>query len=372
MRMKRTASTAERVNQLLSKEEPSFLTQAELTKIDMTLALNWYSQYKKNETSYRYLAEYCKANNLNVTTKQIESQASTLGFVCRMVMRGAILDVSSKIWLSNRLTSLAALSVTDSLFDEPKEIPVAPPVKPATIQDRIKAQSSKCMGALEGCIDEFILSDFKKNPNTLAVMRDHDMKGVHGPNIVNFFKKRRDEFRVAIVGKDEQIREGYSNYSVPQMKKMEALYDQIISDALTVMGESLAARSPRAKKVKSPEAQVKTLKFCTEDKDLDIKSVPPTRMIGSEGVWLYHRTSRMLSYYAADDASGLGVKGCALTNYSKSKSWTKKLRDPVKILPTVLTSGKVILKNLKGELTTKEGKINGRLGKDTLLVRVIV
>jgi pullulanase/glycogen debranching enzyme len=80
----------------------------------------------------------------------------------------------------------------------------------------------------------------------------------------------------------------------------------------------------------------------------------------------------MVSYYAADDANGLGIKGSAILNFSKAQSWTKKVRKPEDTIPKILTGGKVALKNLKDNLTTKEGKLTGRMGSEVLLVRVIV
>lgn len=371
MKVKRNMSTEARVNQLLSKDEPTWQGHGEVLKMDMVLALNWYSQHKDSDASHKYLNDYCKAQSLTATEQQINAQASTLGFICRMVSRGALLRKEDKLWFRKRVEQLTQFVPQDSLFIEPKASIVAP-VKQVTIQDRLKEKSSKCIGLLEGAVDELILSDFKKTPNTLELMRTNDIKGAHGPAIVNFFKKWRDEFRVAIAGKDEQINEAYSNYTLPQMKKMEALYDQIISDALTVMGDSLADRSPRKKKLKSPEVQVKKLKFCAEDTTLGLKSVPPTRMIGAEGVWVYQRKNRLLSYYAADDASGLGCKGCKVLNYSKSKSRSKKLRKPEQVLPQIVNGGKVALKKIFDDLTTKDAKLSGRLGSETLLVRVII
>jgi hypothetical protein len=341
-----------------------------LTQLDMGLALNWYSQNREKEHSHKYLAEYCKANSIKVKARQIEAQVSTLGFVCRMISRGAVLDVKSTSWVNRHIADMIAF--VGAVLEDPKDIPTTTPPKPITIQDRLKAKSSEIIGKLEGAVDEFILSDFKKVPNTLEVMRTHGTLGAHGPNIVNVFKHFRDEFRLAISGKDEQLKEGYANYTTSQMKKMEALYDQIISDALTVMGDSLANREPRAKKIKSPEKQIKSLKFCAEDPELKIKSVPPTRIIGAEGLWSYHRPSRTLSYYAADDASGLGVKGCSLLNYSKSKSRTKKLRKPEEVLPQIISGGKPFLKKIMDELTTKDAKVTGRLNSETLLLRAIV
>jgi hypothetical protein len=60
------------------------------------------------------------------------------------------------------------------------------------------------------------------------------------------------------------------------------------------------------------------------------------------------------------------------TNYSKTKSRTKKLRKPEEVLPKIVKEGKVYLKNVMDNLTTKDGKVNGRMGKEVLLVRVIV
>lgn len=364
MKIKRQ-STESRVNQLLSKEEPEFGFM-ELSQGELTLALNWYNQNKEKEASYKYLTEYCKAEGIAAKPEQIEQQVSTVGFVCRMLTRGAILDRKSLAWLSKHLKDMAGIVV------ETKVPVVAVVAKPVSIQDRLKEKSNKSIGLLEGAVDEFILSDFKNVPNTLQLMRENEVKGASGPSIVNFFKKCRDEFRLAAAGTDAELEEGYSNYTVPQLKKMADLYDQIVSDTLTIMGESVAGKTPRKKKLKTPEKQVKYLKFCTEDNTLKIKSIPPTRMVGSEGVWVYNRKNRLLSHYVADDASGLGVKGCAFLNYSKTKSRTKKLRKPEEVLPQVLSGGKVVLKNLFDALTTKDAKVTGRMNKETLLVRVTV
>lgn len=369
--MKRTASVSDRVNKLVSKDEPEFLpTMMPLEKIEITNALNWYSAHKTKEDSHKYLAAYCKAHSIKVSQELIDYQVSTLGFVCRILTRGAHLDTQSMKWLHTRLQTMDsfAASLKDSM--EPAAVVPVTPKPVVSIQDRLKAQANKCMGDLEGAVDEYILSDFKKLPNTLEVLREHEMKGPHGPSIVNTFKKNRDELRVVLEGTDTELAKGYDNFTWPQLKKLETLYAQIVDDTLTIMGEYQAAKSPRAKKAKSPEQQVKRLKFCAQDTELKITSISPVKMIGSEGVWLYNRKNRMLSYYAADDANGLGIKGCAVLNFSKAQSWTKKVRRPEETLKIVLTGGKVILKNLKDVLTTKEGKLNGRIGTEVLLLRV--
>lgn len=362
-------TTTDRVNQLLSKDEPTFTSIMALDNHDLLLALNWYSQNKAKEDSHKYLQLYCKQHGIKVTASQIDSQVSTVGFICRMVSRGAILDTPSVKWLDSRLAQMIKMEVLDT----PKVPVMAQPVKPVpTIQDRLKEKSSKCIGALEGVVDDFILSDFKKHANILEVMREHDIKGAHGPAIVNFFKKWRDEFRVALTEKDAAINEAYCNYTLVQMKKMEALYDQIISDTLKLMGEAMAQKQPRVKKPKSPEKQVKSIKYCEEDTTLKLTSIPPIRIVGAEQVFVYNRKNRMLTQYIADDANGLGVKGSAFTNWSKEKTRSKKLRKPEDVLTQIVGGGKVYLRNVIANLTTKDGKVTGRAGKDVLLLRVIV
>lgn len=364
MKIKRQ-TTDSRVKALLSKDEPTYGFM-ELSGTELTLALNWYSQNKEKETAFKYMAEYCKAKGISAKTEQIEQTVSTVGFVCRMITRGAILDSKSLKWLAEHLKAMTLIPVE---YNAP--VAVAP-VKVVSIQDRIKAKSSESIGLLEGLVDEFILSDFKKIPNILQRMRDSEVKASHGPHIVNFFKKYRDEIRLALAKTDSQISEGYSNYSTHELRKMDSLYDQIISDTLSIMGEANVEKSPRKKKIKSPEKQVHSLKYCVEDTALKIKSIPPTRMIGAEGVWVYNRKNRMLSCYMADDASGLGVKGCAFQNTSKTKCQSKKLRKPEETLAKVMTGGKVALKNLFESLSTKDAKPTGRTNKETLLLRVIV
>lgn len=364
MKLKRSPSTEARINKLLSKDEPSSVGLPELSQMDLALLLNWYNQYQERSHAQKYLMAYCKEHGLAVTESQVHAQAATLGFVCRIIARGGILPKADLSWLEKRLHHMTHY-ITTNTVSESKVRPVV--TKPVTIQDRLKEQSSTCMAALEEAIDHFILSDFKTLPNTLEIMRTNDLKGAHGPNVVNFFKKGLDEYRVAIEGKDKDVNEAYSNYTVPQMKRMEALYDQIISDTLTIMGES---RKPRAKKIKSPESQVKRLKFCPEDKAYKIKSINPRTIIGAQALWSYHTESRMLTVYYAKDADGLGIKGCAVLNYSPTKSRTRKLRKPEEVLPGIVAGSRTRLRGVLDALTTKDGKVTGRLGSNILLIKV--
>lgn len=248
MKVKVSPTTTERVNQLISTEEPSYPgLPTELSSHDIATALNWYNQHSDKEKSHQFLSTHCKVNGIKITPRQIEAQVPTLGFVCRMMSRGAVLDAKSQEWLNLRIKNL--YSKKFSTEREEMLAPV-PTVKPVTIQDRIKFKTSRCIGALEGLVDEYILSEFKTIPNFLSVLRAHEIKSVNGPAIINTFNKNRDEFSVAQAATDAEVTEAYNNYTVPQLRKMEKLYDQIMSDTLTVMGESKATKKKKTKKTK--------------------------------------------------------------------------------------------------------------------------
>jgi hypothetical protein len=369
MKLNRTASTSDRVNQLLSKDEPDFIELVELDKGDITLALNWYSQNRDKDASHKYLAAYCKQHGIKATAAQIESQVSTVGFVCRMISRGAKLDANSLQYVDKKIKDMIQ---NTSPQDPAPTAPPKPAPSPEQIHARLKEKTSRCLGELEGAIDEFILSDFKKLPDTLSILRTHDLKDPHtGPYIVNFMKKWADECRIALTEKDPVINEAYQNYTLVQLKKMVGLYDQIISDTLKVMGEHVAAKPQRAKRVKSPEQQIKKLKFCETYAPLSLTSIRPIRIVGASELFAYNTKTRMLTHYHAENETGLGIKGSTVTNYATT-SRTKKLRKPEVHLPKLLTSGKVILKHFMENLTTRDGKVTGRINTDTVLLKIIV
>jgi hypothetical protein len=47
------------------------------------------------------------------------------------------------------------------------------------------------------------------------------------------------------------------------------------------------------------------------------------------------------------------------------------LRKPEKTLPLVVDSGKIALRKVLDGINSKPSKMNGRIGKDTLLLRVV-
>jgi len=329
MRVKKLTET-QRINKIIAKDEPQFQILVDLDKMELCHALNWYSQYRDKLDSHRYLREYCKENSISVTEDQIDVQVSTLGFVARLLYRGAKLDDKSILWFNTRMKQMQKfVSVNKKVVStEERKKPTQ-----EQIAEAMKLATGKCIADLEHCVDDFISSEFKTSPNISNIIDSHNLSHSQYPNILETFKKSRNELRSAISEglKDRQSEEflAYNPFTIVELKKLESFYDNIVSEVVNRTEAHNAvkmSKSPRKKKVKSPEAQVKRVKYLTEDAELKIKSIDPKLMVGASSLWTYHVPTRMLTQYISDDDSGFSVKGCAILNYSKVKSQSKKLR----------------------------------------------
>ena len=116
---------------------------------------------------------------------------------------------------------------------------------------------------------------------------------------------------------------------------------------------------------------VKKIKFLATDDSLGIASIPPTQLIGAQYAVVYNVKTRKLGCYTAKSASGLSVIGASLDNYSE-KSIQKTLRKPAEQLKTLkdLNTQRRVDTWFTKEVTTTDTKLSGRLGEDTLIIRI--
>jgi hypothetical protein len=104
--------------------------------------------------------------------------------------------------------------------------------------------------------------------------------------------------------------------------------------------------------------------------ELNLVSIAPEKIVGALQVWTYNTKTKLLGVYNADNAKGLTVKGSTLQNFNEQTSIGKRLRKPEIVLPNVLGAGKVQIKKILPDLTTKETNLTGRMNSDTIIVRV--
>lgn len=340
-------------------EEPRI--EGVATSIQLVNALNWYHQNMENKDAIKYIQDYAKKNKF---TGRVDTSQSilTLGWLCRLVTNGNNVGEYGDKFIKTHMKKVLVTQV-----EEPVTVDATPTV---SIQDRLKEKVGEIAVDLEAALDDYVLSDFKTMPAPMSVMHDR-AKGVHAQKLIEYFKKRRIEFDDVLNTDDKDLREGYSNFTKPQLKKLVAFCDAVITDALKIAGEAKVNRKKPKRKQKTPDQLVTKLNFCKEDDTYKLKSVAPRDIIGALQLWVFNVKTRKLGVYHAEDAGGLSVKNSSLLNYSESKSIHKIIRKPEATIPTVMKGGKVVLKNLLGEIASKDSPLSGRINADTILLRVV-
>lgn len=352
-------------NMIYAGNEPKF--SVELSQLDLMKTLSWYAQNKDSKDAYKWACDFLKKKHKLDVSSVIKNQSPTFGFVCRIVSNGGVLSTKDQLWIENTISK-----IKDDL-KKPQKVSKEeqPKVVVPNIQDRIREKASECIGELEGQLDDLINSKFSANVAPYAVMHTLEIKGVHTKHISDWFKTKRIEFDDVLHTNDDQVKEGYSNFSKPQLKKVVAWCDQVILDCGKIAGEAVKSRKPRKRKTKTPEQLVAKVKVMEEHKEFKLKSVPAKDIIGAMQLWVFNTKNRKLGCYHAIDADGLSVKGSSIINFNESKSVQKTLRKPEATLPEILKGGKVYLRNALDGIRAVESGLTGRLNADIILVRVV-
>lgn len=344
---------------LSNNKEPKF--SGELSQSQLTQALSWYAQNRDSKDAIKYASDYFKKKLKIPAPEGLKSQASTFGFICRIVSMGGGLSGSNATWFNDTIDKLKQSN---------------PVVKQTTtnvvsIQDHIKRKASDCIGELEGQIDELITSEFKANVSPYATMTGMEVKGAHTKFVIEHFKTRRAEYDDVLTTTDADVKEAYSNFTKPQLKKLIAYCDQVIVDGMKLAGEAIKTRKPRKRKAKSADQLVAKMNYAKDFAELKLVSIDPKTIIGASSLWVYNTKTRKLGVYHALDAVGLGIKGSTIQNFAESKSVSKKLRKPNVTIPEVLKGGKVALRNVLNDIRAVESTLTGRINNDTILLRTV-
>jgi hypothetical protein len=352
-------------NMIYAGTEPKFT--AEVSQIDLMKSLSWYAQNKDSKDAYKWACDFLKKKHKLDVSSVIKNQSPTFGFVCRIVSNGGVLSAKDQTWLDGEIENLK-----HSLKNRKQPVVVdEPKIVVPNIQDRIREKASECIGELEGQLDDLIISKFSTEVSPYAVMHTLEIKGVHTKHISDWFKTKRIEFDDVLHTADAELKEGYSNFSKPQLKKLVAWCDQVILDCGKIAGEAVKSRKPRKRKTKTPEQLVAKVKVMDEHKEFKLKSVPAKDIIGAMQLWVFNTKNRKLGCYHAIDADGLSIKGSSIINFNESKSVQKTLRKPEATLPEILKGGKVYLRSALDGIRAVESGLTGRLNADIILVRVV-
>ncbi len=328
-----------------------------------------------NDYSKKDVAAFKKVKDSRVST--------TMGAVAACLNRGMTpqrIDFNSgrdtAVWLSAEIVKVLAEGKDDI---DPAEAAAEKEaakkdVYTPSIQERVREAAYRMTEELEDALEAFHVDPENFDPKAFKVLnllKGKQVKAAHARIIKDLYSRDLAELEELASGNGcEQLREGYSHRSRKQIKNLIAFYQEIHSACDMLMQEAKVNRAPRAKKAVPAEKIVGKLKYMKQNEPLKLVSINPADIIGAKELWVFNTKTRKLGRYLAKEYSELSVKGTSIINFDENTSVQKTVRKPEEKLKEFKAAGKVQLRKFLDEINATDTKMNGRVGEDTVLLKV--
>ena len=357
-----------RSNQVLGMgSEPIWVD--EFTQSKLIDALNYYNYCYGQKEAKDFIISYCKEKKKDSTEiEKIKSVPESkilpqVGWVARMLSVGMSPDESTEEFFQKSYENL--LSYNGRRVESVEKKDTTPKI---SVQDRILDRAREEAGEIEGLIDDFRSSGYTKKYDMEKYFKTKNLSSVVLSKICEMFVESSREISEAVSGSDDQVKEAYGYMRKPELRKLSELYDTIVSAANKVSIENKPVKRKRRTKEKPIPQIVAKVKYLKEFGDLT--SLPIEKIVGASQVWVYNTKTKLLGVYNTDNAKGLTFKGSTLKNIDEKTSVGKKLRKPDVVIPELLSAGKIKMKKILPELTTKEINLTGRFNCDTIVLKI--
>lgn len=335
-------------------------------------AFNWYNYNCSKKEAKEFVLDYLKfvgrSKNEILAIRSVSESKINLqfGWLARMLCLGFVPSDKTKQFVASKYKELLTIANND-LKTTKVVTEDAPKVN---IQDRIREKANEESGEIEGLIDDFVLGGCKNPMDMESYFRSRNLSSVVMTKICNTFIERGKEIEEALTSDCPQLKEGYSNFTKPELRRFKEFLDSIV-----VAANSRANVKPTRKKRKVKEKPatvlVAKMNYAKDFAELGLVSVAPEKVIGALQVWTYNTKTKLLGVYNADNAKGLSVKGSTLQNFNEQTSIGKRLRKPAVTIKELMEAGKVKIKKILPDLSTKESNLTGRMNSDTIILRIV-
>lgn len=320
-------------------------------------AYNWYNYMVDQKQKKKWVEDYLKSQNRIDDLKIIKDVKDCwfigpVGYISRILSNGVKLGESQIDFFESRIEYLKTRVSSDE--DETEN---ETPVQKKTIQDKVAAKINDLYTMAEEMLDGDDIDMY-------AFLTKHEAS----PAAANFIKSKYLPAYEEVFLDDPQVKESYGK----KLKHWQKIFQSIIDDCDRYVGNKKAAkvRKPKTIKVKPVSKIVERLNYQKEFGPLKLVSINPVDIVGATQLWVYNTKSRILGVYNTSDGATLSVKGSTIINYDEKKSIAKRLRKPEEGVGGLLKAGKVILRTYLDQFKTTQQELNGRINKDTILLRV--
>lgn len=345
----------------------------------------WYAHNELNDKAYKKeVIEYAKRQKLDhkifAALPDNDIPLTVMGEYCYLLNGGAVLpDHYTKGFAAawERLTERAkAAKVAKSKKDAADEkITAVKEAQPKlTVQDRMRDQAAEFAERVDVYMDKIVRDPKGKLTEKFDVSAQMQIAGFKAGQarwLSRFFETELAELKEALAGKDEQLKEGYRLLKKPQLERMVAFLESVMNAAAMTEKVSKTQRKARKKKAPTVEKLVSKIKFLPKFEEFGLVSELPATIIGATEVWVYNTKKRKLGKYVAEEHATLSCKGSRIVYFDENKSKQKALRKPKEQLKAFQAAGKVQLRRFLEEIRGVDTKLNGKLGPDVVILRVV-
>ena len=169
----------------------------------------------------------------------------------------------------------------------------------------------------------------------------------------------------------DQAVEGYSHLKRSTLNHRIKVCKAMLEDLERIRSATKATRNVKVKRPKSVDKQVAKVQYKKEDNDFKIVSINPIQIPTKSRLYAFNTKSKMVIEYITESGNGFEISGSTIKNFSKGLSRTICLRKPLDFLPIVLQKTPNQINDAWKLLKTKTKVPNGRINKDTILLRVL-
>lgn len=339
---------------------------------DLLRALNYYNSAYDTKDKRKWTLAYVGKAKAKQLEELPDFDFHSIGTVIRLKERQQYLAEKEESFIEKRLNELfekvknftaKSSSIKPAVEDKP-----AKPV--VSVQDRIALKASEVGGEFDGMIDDFITAD--KDPDFASYLKANEISPQVAKLIPAFYVNTIAELKEAMLGKDKQLVEGYSNFSKVKLRRLIKHYESIsdVCAQQAVSAKAAKVRKPRMKKEKPASVVAKNVKYMKEFAELGLTSEKPEKLVGCSEAWIYNTKYKRIQVYRAVGGDGkLTVKGSSIIGYEVASSGQKTMRKPEEVKNFVSMTKRTFDTAFKA-LKTKESAVNGRINAECVILKV--
>lgn len=331
--------------------------------------LRHYNYFYDLKTSVKWAKEWVKKNRSKTDYKNFSAAEDwrvslTLAGLLKMMLNGAEFDERRMEWIDIHVNEVI-IAGKIRLKEKKDTTKTTHRKSPAEL---VKERSSEFIGEIECIVDEWI--DHEKTYSVYDEMKKVDLPYISAKAVHDYYGPVLEELEELTTKKTKDLVEAYSYMGgIRVQKRFMKFIKSIVDGSEMYMNSKKATRKPRAKKSVSSAQQVAKVNYQKECKEYQIVSIDPVNIVGATQIILFNTKYRTVTFLNSSSKSGFTVKGTTIQDIDNETSSKKKVRKPEPFLKEVAKTTKLKTKKAYEALKTKASEANGRIGKDTIILK---